>query len=83
MISIENTGTAAVKNLRIKKLRSGLPFMINARDLLPGQCYLEFPDGKIVLAALEGHSREFTILRELPENEAMMLRLNYGLSVSF
>lgn len=83
MISIESIGAIAVKNLRTKKLQSGLPFMINDSDLLPGQCYLEFPDGIIMLAALDRISRDLVIISELTENEATMMRLKYGLAIPF
>lgn len=45
---MERTGNAAVKKLRITKLRNGHPFMINSEDLPGYQCYLEYPDGSIM-----------------------------------
>jgi hypothetical protein len=44
---IEKVGGAAVRKLRLKKLQSGLPFMINSKDLPANHCYLEYPDGMI------------------------------------
>jgi hydrogenase maturation factor HypF (carbamoyltransferase family) len=38
---IEKKGNDAVQRLRLQKLRSGHPFMINAKDLESNQCYLE------------------------------------------
>jgi hypothetical protein len=38
----EKIGTLAVKNLRVKKLHNGIPFMINSRELPIGQTYLEY-----------------------------------------
>lgn len=46
---IEKAGIAAVKKLRQKKLQSGIPFMINSKELPGNQCYLEYPDGSMML----------------------------------
>ena len=76
---IEITGTAAVKRLRIKKLQSGYPFMINSRELPGNQCYLEYPDGSIKLVTIKKSSRDFTIIRELTQQEKKTLRAKYKL----
>lgn len=54
---IEKSGTDAVRALRILKLENGLPFMINDPELPSNQCYLEYPDGKIILVILVQHAR--------------------------
>ncbi len=77
---IEQSGTDAVRQLRLQKLQNGRPFMINSRDLPANQCYLEYPDGHIVLAALLNHARDFDIIRVLSEKEGAILRMKYNLS---
>jgi hypothetical protein len=72
--NIEQRGTAAVKRLRITKLRQGRPFMINLKTLPSDQCYLEYPGGKIVLVAYSSKLRDFTPLRELSQDESKKLR---------
>jgi hypothetical protein len=76
--TIGKIGTEAVKELRLQKLRNGLPFMINSNDLEPRQCYLEFPDGVIQLAYLKKAANEFTMIRKLSLTEAQALRSKYG-----
>ena len=77
---IEKTGTAAVKRLRIKKLQSGHPFMINSRDLPGNQCYLEYPNGTIVLVTIVKSARDFTVLRTLSQGEGNTVRAKFNLS---
>ena len=77
---IEKKGNDAVQRLRLQKLRSGYPFMINAKDLEPNQCYLEYPDGSIQLVFLkDSAAREFTAIRTLSPSEEAALRSSYGL----
>ena len=77
---IEKVGNEAVQKLRLQKLRSGHPFMINAEDLEPNECYLEYPDGSIQLVFLKNAAREFTVVRTLSPSEELSLRRRYGLS---
>jgi hypothetical protein len=58
---IEKSATDAVRALRIRKLGNGLPFMINDAELPSNKCYLEYPDGKIILVALVQHARDFSL----------------------
>jgi hypothetical protein len=74
---IENKGTEAVRKLRLQKLRNGQPFMINSKELLSNQCYLEYPDGSIKLATLKKSSRDFDIIRVLNPVEADCIRIRY------
>jgi hypothetical protein len=78
--SIEKIGNEAVQELRLQKLRNGHPFMINSKELESNQCYLEYPDGRILLVYLKNGAREFTMIRMLSSNEAESLRKRYGLS---
>jgi hypothetical protein len=48
---VERNANEAMKQLRLQKLSNGMPFMINAGGLEPGECFLEFPDGKIALVS--------------------------------
>ena len=77
---IERTGNDAVKMLRRDKLRKGMPFMINAKELPGNQCYLEFPDGKILLVTISSTGSDFVILRELSEIENTDVRKRYNLA---
>ena len=82
MIEIQKmakAGTNAVKRLRLKKLKSGHPFMINSSELPSGQCYLEYPDGKINLVTISTNGREFILLRELSVLESNKLRKKFHL----
>jgi hypothetical protein len=55
--------------------------MFNAENLPSGECYLEFPDGKIALASINQNARNFNIIRWLPENESIMLRVKHKISL--
>lgn len=74
-------GTNAVKKLREQKLRSGLPFMINVKELATNQCYLEFPNGIIQLVTVEHSSRDMDVIRELTSIEATNLRRRFQFSL--
>ncbi|HEV3414759.1 MAG TPA: hypothetical protein VG101_19910 [Puia sp.] len=78
--TIGKIGTDAVKELRLQKLRSGYPFMINSNDLESRKFYLEFPDGTIQLACLEKDAKEFVMIQKLSTAEAQALRAKYGFS---
>jgi len=64
----EKTGTDAVRALRIQKLK-----------LPSNHCYLEYPDGKIILVTLVRHTRNFKVLRVLTANESHQIRIKYNL----
>jgi hypothetical protein len=76
---IEKNGADAVRKLRLLKLQSGRPFMINSRELPTDQCYLEFPDGKIELVSLAANSIDFSVIRELTSEESVLIRVKYQL----
>ena len=78
--TIGKIGNEAVQELRMQKLHSGHPFMINSKELESNQCYLEYPDGKILLVFLKNAAREFTVIRTLSLAEAETLRKRYGFS---
>lgn len=68
--TLERNGNDAVKRLRQAKHEKGLPFMINANGLPASQCYLEYPDGKMILVTIVSPTdRDFTIIHELSEAE--------------
>lgn len=71
---LEEIGVNAVRRLRLARLRAGIYFMINSNALPDDHCYLEFPDGTIKLATYEPRGKDFTILRELEEEEKQNLR---------
>ncbi len=76
---LEQFGTKAVRRLRIEKLKSGHPFMINFKDLPSNQCYLEYTNGKIILVSLSSGSHNFKKIRELTDQESATLRYNLEL----
>lgn len=76
---LEKSGNDAVRRLRLEKLRKGVPFMINSRELPLGQCYLEYPDGKITLVFLPEGSMDFLLIRELTLQESQQIRQKYHL----
>ena len=63
-----------VRKLRDQKLREGLPFMINVKELSSNQCYLEYPDGVIKLVSVISSSRQINVVRELNPSDANSLR---------
>jgi len=75
-------GTDAVKRLRLQKLKSGHPFMINEKELPSGQSYLEYPDGSIKLVEISDNGREFIFIRELSVLECKKLREKFHLVVN-
>jgi hypothetical protein len=77
--TIEEKGSEAVRKMRRQKLSNGHPFMINSRELVSSQCYLEYPDGIIKLVLHHKSARNFTVIRELTELEANLLRKRYNL----
>ena len=77
---MERTGSDAVRMLRMDKLSKGMPFMINAKELPGNQCYLEFPDGKILLVTISSTGADFAVLRELSSSENADIRKRYNLA---
>jgi hypothetical protein len=71
---LEKVGATAVRRLRMKKLKQGNPFMINLKELPSGQCYLEYPNGKISLVTFASGSSDFVTLHELTDQERTILR---------
>jgi hypothetical protein len=78
--TIEQIGNKAVQKLRLQKLQSGHPFMINSKELEPNQCYMEYPDGSIQLVYLKNAAKDFTVIRTLSTSEQEVIRLKYHFS---
>jgi hypothetical protein len=72
-------GTEAVLRMRQQKFRNGHPFMINTKELASGQCYMEYPDGRIKHVAIETSSRGLKVIRELSGIESDSLRKRHQL----
>lgn len=64
---------SAVRILRNRKLKQGLPFMIHVKELSSKECYYEFPDGKIELVTIST-ANEISTLKVLSAKEAKDLR---------
>ncbi|HZV71141.1 MAG TPA: hypothetical protein VFG10_16420 [Saprospiraceae bacterium] len=77
---LSKKGTDAVKKLRELKLRNGLPFMINARELPTNQCYLEYPNGSIKLITVIHSRLDMDVIHELTSTEADHLRRRFHFS---
>jgi len=74
----ERKGNDAVKQLRKAKHKKGFPFMINSKELPANQCYLEYPDGRIVLVTIQSPTdSDFTIVHELSAKERDEIRRNF------
>ena len=71
-------GTVAVRKLREQKLRNGMPFMINVKELNSDECYFEYPGGHIKLVTIASHGKEMQVVRELSLNEAQGLRERFN-----
>lgn len=68
------TAQKEIKALRRKRLSDGLTFMINSDSLPSGQCYLEYPNGLIVIAEANSKETDFKIIEELDGFEINRLR---------
>ena len=79
-LNISTLGTEAVRRLRIEKLHSGIPFMINSKELPADQCYLEYPAGNIDHVSLAANKHDFVVIRQLTESECSQLRDKHHLS---
>lgn len=69
-----NNSKILVKKLRDQKLRAGLPFMINTKELGTSECYLEYPDGAILLVSAQQSKTDINIIKRLSVDEAKNLR---------
>jgi hypothetical protein len=78
---LEKKALEAVRKLRLRKLRSGHPFIINSKKLLTNQCYLEYPNGIIKLVTFTKAAWDFSIIRDLSPNEAQSIRLRYHFDI--
>ena len=76
---LEKSGLEAVMMLRKSKLSKGLPFMINSNTLPSGQCYLEYPNGLIVLVALNKEESDFKIINEFSSEESLSIKKKFNL----
>jgi hypothetical protein len=76
-----NRNGIVVKKLREQKLRAGLPFMINVKELASNQCYLEYPNGVIKLVSIISSTRDINVVAELNTSEANNLRKRLNLSL--
>lgn len=77
---IQSLGNEALGRLRAEKLRNGLSFMINSHSLEPDQCYLEQPDGIILLVSLNRKINDFEIINEYSMEESNQIRKEFKLS---
>jgi hypothetical protein len=75
-----NRNGIVVKKLRDQKLRAGLPFMINIKELDSNQCYLEYPNGIIKLVSIVPSTRDINVVKELKTSDANNLRKRLNFS---
>ncbi len=76
-----NRNGIVVKKLRDKKLRAGLPFMINVKELPSNECYLEYPNGVIKLVSIVLSTRDINVVKELNTSDANNLRKRFNFSL--
>ena len=76
-----NRNSIIIKKLRDQKLRAGLPFMINVKELASNQYYLEYPNGVIQLIAVVPTTRNINVVEELNALDADNLRKRLKFSV--
>ena len=76
-----NRNSIIIKKLRDQKLRAGLPFMINVKELTSNQYYLEHPNGVIQLIAVVPATRNINVVEELNALDADNLRKRLKFSV--
>lgn len=76
-----NVPANVVRQLRLKKLRSGLTFLIYTSDLPSRQAYLEYPEGRIELVTVKPGEQDFTPIRELTHEESMAIRNELNLEL--
>jgi hypothetical protein len=76
---LKKSGMAAVKKLRESKLKSGVPFMINAKTLPSNQCYLEYPDESVILVILSRKDNDFKIITKYSNEQGTLIRKQFNL----
>ena len=76
---LETKGFNAVKMLRKTKLGSGLPFMIFVPSLPTNHCLLEFPNGEMKEVTINKRINDYSVIRELPQDEILQLKKKYKL----
>lgn len=59
----------AAREQRKSKLNQELPFMIHDSKLPSGQCYLEYPGGRMFLVSPIRDGEDYVFIRELSESE--------------
>jgi len=67
---MEKSGLNAIKLLREKKHKQGLPFMINSDLLDSDECYLEYPDGSMKVVVANAKKTDFKVIEELDPLQA-------------
>lgn len=68
-----------VRRLRRQKLESGKPFLIWSNKLPKNQSYLEYPDHSIKIVTVSSNLKSFTIVRELTNAQAQLIRREFNL----
>lgn len=79
LVTLNEKGSDAVKQLRKQRLINGLPFMINVRELKGVRCFLEYPDGSIIEVERSANGADFDTIRTLSPAGANKLRGRYQL----
>lgn len=76
---LSQIGSLAVRKMREDKLASGIPFMINSKDLPSKQSYLEYPDRTIRIVTVSEDAHSFVTLQTLDHTQADAVRRRYKL----
>ncbi len=71
--------STVVRRLRRQKLDNGKPFLIWSNKLPKHQSYLEYPDHSIKIVTVASNLKSFTIVRELTNSQANLIRNEFNL----
>ena len=71
--------STVVRRLRRQKLDNGKPFLIWSNKLPKNQSYLEYPDHSIKIVSVAANLKSFTIVKELTNRQAHIIRSELNL----
>lgn len=78
--NVRKTIGSALTELRKEKHRSGFPFMVVDKLVLPdSQAFMEYQDGKVEIVEFTSDYNDYHVVKVLDHNDAMDFRLKYHL----
>ncbi len=79
VLELEKQVALAVERLREDSFDKNYPFLLGNMKLPKGHSYLEFLDGRIIIASFSENKKEYHIVRTLTDTEFHELRETYNL----